>query len=378
MKNNNDYVSPSNDTLKYTLDLNILKPGDIILSSGNGKASETIKKATDSNYSHAMLYIDRQINHATPEGGVFSVNPQRLIYDSISDIKVLRLTDYEKRDKEQLLRICDYSGTLICSIYSVKEALTTSILRKTQVKAKSSDQFCSRFVAQSYASEDINLVDNIDYCSPGDLERSIHLTVVDNAVREANEDDLLFAKTPDPTQRNLEVTYAWLYKARDLAEKENFKIQTIGCVSKFLEKHPKYDSDICEYIKESGYLTQYMDDLKINSYRYNKGEYQEFVDQKRNEYSPSEIVAIQMKKEPGMIRRFSININAALNDFNRTKLHFHFLQLNLYRNILTLIINRLEVMYSHAGLKERTEIEEHLKTLNPIKQVNEFLDNVSK
>ena len=48
--------------MKYLLDLKQLQQGDIVLEAGETPViSEMIKKATKSDYSHAMIYIDHTL-----------------------------------------------------------------------------------------------------------------------------------------------------------------------------------------------------------------------------------------------------------------------------------------------------------------------------
>lgn len=51
--------------MKYKLDLSVLKTGDIILVGNNDTDSREIQKRTQSKYSHAMLYGDGCIIHAS-------------------------------------------------------------------------------------------------------------------------------------------------------------------------------------------------------------------------------------------------------------------------------------------------------------------------
>ncbi|MFP3436047.1 hypothetical protein SB781_40480, partial [Paraburkholderia sp. SIMBA_061] len=62
---------------KYILNLEVLKPGDIILEHGYKLHSKVIMKVTGSHYSHAMLYDGSSIIEATSAGGVFSKVPNR-------------------------------------------------------------------------------------------------------------------------------------------------------------------------------------------------------------------------------------------------------------------------------------------------------------
>ncbi|MCV5427512.1 hypothetical protein OFM81_32120, partial [Escherichia coli] len=79
---------------------------------------------------------------------------------------------------------------LIGSSYSITEAASTQIYKNTpakkaniKIKPKRS-QFCSRLVAQCYSYGGVNIVDNIDYCTPKDIFNSIYLQPIHNAIKE--------------------------------------------------------------------------------------------------------------------------------------------------------------------------------------------------
>ena len=88
---------------QYALNLDRLKPGDIILSRESVTFKEILKnvhqlkgvavsstvRAFSRGYSHAMLYLDKAIFHAVIPH-VYSYNPQRLAIRRESDICVLR------------------------------------------------------------------------------------------------------------------------------------------------------------------------------------------------------------------------------------------------------------------------------------------------
>jgi hypothetical protein len=62
--------------------------------------------------------------------------------------------------------------------YSVKEAMLTALGGARQWSKK---QFCSRLVAQAFASVGIELVADPNFCSPADLKDSLLLVAVSDA-----------------------------------------------------------------------------------------------------------------------------------------------------------------------------------------------------
>lgn len=165
-KKSEDYSGPH-----FVLNHDLLQPGDIILERGYAWYSAEIAKHTNSRYSHAMIYVGGTIIEATMDGGVYSRIPNRSTVRDIRDFKVLRLKVHP--GNETLQTICDHARYLSGSQYSVTEALKvkgTDFLR--EFASDSRKQFCSRLVAQCYQKAGINLTENINFCSPGDIERS--------------------------------------------------------------------------------------------------------------------------------------------------------------------------------------------------------------
>lgn len=337
--------------MSYILDLNKVQQGDIVISSGTSFGAQVIKLGTWSKDTHAMLCVGHTMIHAIPDGGVFSKNPQREIFQSAKHVKVLRLKD--SVPFSCLSSICDYARSLTGSIYSVKEAVRTKQHSNKQTDAQTNMQFCSRLIAQSYAYQNINLVNNSNYCSPKELSNSPLLIEVEDPIRKASNDEIAFAKTPDPTLENQKVTYDWLNKVRVIASSLEFEIQSINDVCEFIILHPEQDLVISEFLKLSGYLDHYQCDLQLNSYRYDLDKFIEYFNNKN--IPLEEAVAGELQKEPRMIEHFYKNLTHYTQMYENTNLKYHELHKTLYLNMLLFIKNRLVVMYS--ALTSPTDIE---------------------
>lgn len=70
--------------MKYKLNLNVLEPGDIILVGYNDNNSRKIQEATNSSYSHAMLYWYESIVHASDI--VITENPSRMLFEEDEEV----------------------------------------------------------------------------------------------------------------------------------------------------------------------------------------------------------------------------------------------------------------------------------------------------
>ncbi|TOD75392.1 hypothetical protein, partial [Vibrio parahaemolyticus] len=76
--------------MPFIIEKSKLQLGDVILTMGEGKSSKLIAKVTGGDFSHAMIYVGNSLVHAIPEGGVYSKNPQRLLFKNANQVKVLR------------------------------------------------------------------------------------------------------------------------------------------------------------------------------------------------------------------------------------------------------------------------------------------------
>lgn len=353
---------------KYVLDLTKLQPYDIILTKGKGIISKSIRLVTKGEYSHAIICrCNTSIAEATMDGGVFSASPQRLSFDNLDDCKVLRLNRALSAEEQERLRM--FIGSLMTSKYSIREAVRTKRFNKTKFRAKEKLQFCSRFVAQAYQQIGINLVNNPDYCSPEEINKSDALITVENHLRPMTEEDLAIQKKPNMVIINQKETYKWLDKAISLAkEKKDYPISTINDVLNFLLTHQQYDAEISTYIKETNYLEQYKDDEKANPER----------------YSFQGIGSINMDIEVGilnsMIKHFMHEYNTYKAMLKDNSLEYLELHLKLYRNLLTqkqkhLLNIRIHAVLAICTTKAGSKEAEFLGL--KIREINEMLSNIN-
>lgn len=330
--------------MKYLLDLKKLEPADIVLESGNTKlVSDLIKKVTNSHYSHAMLYIDHSINHATSDGGVYSKNPQRILVDDPTDLKVLRLRDRIPLMAKQ--QICKESSYLIGSLYGKREAALA--IKNTNKPAKSRKQFCSRMVAQCYAKYGINIVNNPDYCTPEDINSSNILVEVEDCIREANEHDLIIFERRDPNIELQEETYKWLDKSRVVFKNIGIEIQTINDITAHLANDRKYDNKIVKLINETKYCDLYNVDREINTMRYSTEEMHLFL---TNSDNINEKINSEIALNDREITRHTENLKLSRVNYKNARLKFSKLHVTLYENILNETLTRLTVLKDAISL----------------------------
>lgn len=331
----------TNTRKKYILNLDALQPGDIVLEHGYKPHSVAIMKMTRSHYSHAMLYEGSTIIEATLGGGVFSRVPNRFAVVNENDLKVLRFSG--EMDPERMETINLTSRTLIGSSYSISEAFKAGGKKKPKDK-KITGQFCSRLVAQCYSAGDIKIVDNINYCSPADIERSPYFSMVENAVKEASEEELAHALAPTPHKKHQESTVQWVKAAKKILKKSGIEAETINDIYSAAAslKNPKVDKLILKEIKGTGHYEFYQDDKSSNPYRYNSQAFSDAVG------SNLKYIDEEIHKEISIVKVHTMNLNNAKVNLERYPSCLMAAEVDLYNNILGITLERLNIIISHC------------------------------
>lgn len=237
-----------------------LKVGDIILTTSTSKISKAIRTATRSDISHAMVYVQsHSVIDATDEG-VQARNTQRLPFDDECAVHVLRLRD--GLTVEQANKICQHVRSQIGTEYAVKEAVRSVL---GGVRDWPRRQFCSRLVAQAYASAGVTLVGDPNYCSPAELKNSSALVDVPNAVIPISAAELaLWDDREDVPQRMRDAINTVL----DGARKKNPDIQSFDDLNRHIIEHPEDDQYVCELLNSSGYMTVWQSEMDKNPWQY--------------------------------------------------------------------------------------------------------------
>ncbi|MCV5869761.1 hypothetical protein OFN61_31380, partial [Escherichia coli] len=82
-----------------------------------------------------MIYVGNSLVHAIPEGGVYSKNPQRLLFKNANQVKVLRYKG--ELSNEAINNIAFFARTFIGTVYSMKEAAYSPKYRETTKQSSS-------------------------------------------------------------------------------------------------------------------------------------------------------------------------------------------------------------------------------------------------
>lgn len=246
----------------YILRLEMLMPGDVVLSRVPTLLSKGIRFAARAEYSHAMLYVGYgSIIHADG-AGVHAQNVQRELVRRKDDFRVLRL---QEEDPEASGRAIEFARASVGTEYSRIGAIG-SVYRSARRRARTNRQFCSKLVAEAYNYAGIKLVPDPSFCSPAALAGATKfLRKVPGCVRQATEAEVSAAKSNSMLVRQQEATNQIMSVARSLTGRD---VQTIEQLFAALEDFPDADSKICAAVVESGYLYLWHFDLTANPWRY--------------------------------------------------------------------------------------------------------------
>ena len=228
------------------IDYSKLEPGDIILTTSLAWESKVIRRATDSDISHAMLCVAPTSVMDSTGDGVQARNPQKLFYHDECAVYVLRLK--EPLPDKMLKQVIDYVRNEHGTEYNVKEAIRSVTGPKW---GGGQDQFCSRLVARAFSGVGIQLVENADFCTPAQLKASPLLMTVEGAVAYISEEEVAaWENNPNGVRDFIEVSNEFLKRAREISS----KIRTVNDPIEFVMQNPNRDDDMVEAYQSSGYL----------------------------------------------------------------------------------------------------------------------------
>lgn len=244
----------------YVINFEKLEFGDIILIRSNTRISQLVRHRTQSQYSHAILYVGVASVIDSDGYGVQSNNIQRLLIENVDDAVVLRL----KEKAPNIEQVEFFARQKIGTEYSTEEALATRINKDIEAK-EPNRQFCTRFVAQAYKNADITIVDNPDYCTPEDLLKSDQLMIIEDVLREASKKEIEFANSENPNVTQREIHNSIFKKAREIS---GIDIQTFEQLNEMIIEKPDLDGEFTDFVRQSGYLNMIEGDMEKNPWYY--------------------------------------------------------------------------------------------------------------
>lgn len=256
--------------VKYIYDMTKLQYGDIILVRFPGDSlSDRVRESTNSDYSHAMLYV-YDSSYIEANNRVVARNLARLLFDDTLDTCVLRV-------KEEFLKpwtidtAIYYARDVVGNPYSAMDALRIEYGRTDSYTSES--QICTRLVAKAFAKSGLYLVDNIEMCTPQQILDSPFVEVKRNCLREANSFDLKFAASYDVTDDMVNAIFRLFDMLKPFA---NGGLRTMRELIDHVLRHPEDDEPIAKLLKESGYLDILTIEEEKNKYNYDKEEFMRY------------------------------------------------------------------------------------------------------
>ena len=298
----------------FLLDHTKLKKGDIILSRRDDPTSEIVRRMSNSEFSHARLYVGTHSCIDSDGLGVQSENIQRIPFDKVTDVMVLRY--YRPLPEKVFDDVINSARSKVGTEYSKSEA-RKSINAKDFIAQEPNRQFCTRFVAQAYFEAGYSVVGNPNYCTPNDIVNSNVLIEVEKPLKIATEGDIEIALEEDSlTKWQKEITYTLMKKIRELTGAD---LQDFGQIGAYLIQNPQYDPAIVKVLHESGYMTMWMT-VRVESphfYDYN------LLVQQIPDPMERKIFALQQgKDEPEIRKRFEASFETNKMYYNQFKLVF--------------------------------------------------------
>lgn len=312
----------------YTLNMDSLQEGDVLLTSEKSITSKAVRGATLSGFSHTILYVGHGSYIHSDSNGVHSANIQRLLFDTPHRVKVLRT-------KTQIIaaNASMYARSEIGKGYSIKEAVRTKVGTK---KKKINKQFCSRLVAEAFEHAGEKIVENPSYCTPDDINKSSFFEEVFGVVREATEAEIAFARGFNPIQRQSEITNSILSKARHITKSN---IQSLEELTLYVTSNPGCADSIVDVYEKSGYLTMWQHEMKQNPWRYNGELFMALPISKEEKIKRARFESQSAKKQ---LELYLHNYQAYEQLGKSAWSSYISMNLRLYKNIINQMSSRLE------------------------------------
>jgi hypothetical protein len=305
----------------YLLDRTKLKQGDILLTRSNKKNSKLICKVTKSNFSHAILYIGETSYIHSDVDGVHSGNIQRLLIDEFEFVKVVRIKDQDVIEKAVI-----YACSQIGVPYS--KASAANAFAKAFSKLDAKKQYCSRLVAKAYESAGIKLVLNCDVCLPQEILDSQFVYEINNCVYKARDEEIEFALSYNPLEKQAKITNSILLSARKLM---GSSIQSINDITSFLINNPSFDNEITDIYKQSGYLDMWRYEQEKNPWRYNA---ELFKNLPLTKYEINQQAIVELKAADGLVELYKTNMEQYFYIKEQYKLKYAEQQFGLYKQLV--------------------------------------------
>ena len=250
--------------MKYIYDISRLQYGDIILVRFPGNdISDRVRKATNSEYSHATLYVGDS-SYIEASNRVVARNVARLLVDDPTDTCVLRVKGAFLKPYTIDAAIY-YARDVVGNPYAYMDALRLEEGRTEHHTEET--QLCTRLVAKAFAKSGLYLVDNVEMCTPQQIQESEYVEVHRDFLRPATDFDLKFAASYDVIDDMVNAIFKLFDSLKPYA---GGRIRTMRELIDYVTTHQKDDETIAKILQESGYLDVLKIEEEKNVYNYDK------------------------------------------------------------------------------------------------------------
>lgn len=237
----------------------LIQPGDVVMTTTPDPMSQTIRKFTGTDISHAMICVDTSSVIDSTGDGVHARNLGRIILEPGCAGHVLR--PVKPLSTDQLRSVIFFARAAVGTRYTTTGA-AKSVLAGFVAGRR---QFCSRLVAQAYRDAGVNLVSDADFCHPGELLNSAALVEVQNVLRNLSpEEEADRREDIDNVQAMRDSTNSLLQEARKLSP----EIESLNDIDAYLVEHPEGDAQLVQALRSSRYLELWRDEFERNSWQY--------------------------------------------------------------------------------------------------------------
>lgn len=239
--------------------VDLIQPGDVVLTTTPDLMSQTIRKFTGTDISHAMICVETSSVIDSTGDGVHARNLGRIILEPGCAGHVLR--PVKQLSSDQLRSVILFARAAVGTRYT-KTGAAKSVLAGFAAGRR---QFCSRLAAQAYREAGVNLVSDANFCHPGELLNSAALVEVPNVLRNLSPEEVADrSENIDNVQAMRDSTNALLQEARKLSP----EIESLNDIDAYLVEHPEGDAQLVQALRSSRYLELWRDEFERNSWQY--------------------------------------------------------------------------------------------------------------
>lgn len=321
----------------YIIDVSDLKPGDIIVSTTKKPLSILIRTFTFSQYSHVMLYVNRSSIIHSDGNCIHSYNTQRIVFKKRTHCAVYRPKKQLKND--QIDKLISYVSSKVGTRYGTIEATVSPIFNKN---IKTKKYFCSRLIAEAYASIGIYIVRNPYYCTPKDIYKSPLLRMVTNPLKLMSEKDkYIFNETSNLPLEQSNATNYILKESRLLFNTDT--IETLSDVDMFLIQNQNFDKKVSLIFINSGYLMLWQKEMEKNYVLYDYNLFSQVSKNERNEFLKYKDTLIKKSENFYKQKMYYFEL------YNNTKLSTFKMLFMLYQTL----VNNFSEMLNVIELEEK-------------------------